>query len=351
MGARSPRRAVSSRSAKTGRSTRRRRALREEDFRSRVDSAIVEQAGAVRTVVKIVGVHQAAAGQRAWLPFTVRLYFHAGVDSLRMVHSFVYDGDQEQDYLKGLGVRFSVPLREQLHNRHVRLVGEPTGVFAEPVRMIAGRRMPSQELYTAQIAGQAIPDLDALPLQENIAMMAAWDSFKLVQHTSDSFTIAKRTGTHSAWIPSARRTARAGAGVCRRYERRAGAGDAQLLAARADGIGDQKRGDGHGGTDRLALVPRCARDGHAPLRRRRTRPGSLLRRHRTRVQHSHGDRADIGTDPVPLRRRPLQRRLAPAGRDHHPTTPIGLRARILPCRAGVRRLEPAGPVRPAQGVA
>ena len=44
------------------------------------------------------------AGAR-WLPFAVRLVFAAGGRSVRMVHTFVFDGDAERDFLAGLGVR------------------------------------------------------------------------------------------------------------------------------------------------------------------------------------------------------------------------------------------------------
>lgn len=178
------------------------RVVREEASVSRMDRVTVEQAGPVRAAVRIDGRHRSEAG-RDWLPFTVRLYFFAGVETVKMVHSFVFDGDPETDFIQGLGVRFTVPLREALHNRHVRLAGEETGLFAEPVRFIAGRRNPTPDLYARQIAGQALPDLDALPGRENVAKMAAWDGFKLTQITADSFSIQKRTGAHSAWIAAA----------------------------------------------------------------------------------------------------------------------------------------------------
>ncbi len=36
-----------------------------------------------------------------------------------MVHSFIYDGDQNRDFISALGIRWSVPMREALYNRHV----------------------------------------------------------------------------------------------------------------------------------------------------------------------------------------------------------------------------------------
>jgi hypothetical protein len=176
--------------------------LRYADFSSEIDSAAVEQAGPVRAVVKITGKHKFDGSNRAWLPFIVRLYFYAGSDSVRMVHTFIFDGDQEKDFIHGLGVRFSVPMREEFQNRHVRLAGDQ-GFFAEPIRVIVGRRNPGAALYVRQIAGKRIPNLDALaklPSGNNIADMAVWDSYKLTQLSPDGFSIQKRTNPQSAWI-------------------------------------------------------------------------------------------------------------------------------------------------------
>ena len=51
------------------------------------------RSGPVRAVVRIDGKHR--SGNRDWLPFSVRLYFYAGGDSFRMVHTFIFDGTSE----------------------------------------------------------------------------------------------------------------------------------------------------------------------------------------------------------------------------------------------------------------
>jgi hypothetical protein len=177
--------------------------VRIEGFTSRVTSVTLEQSGPLRAVVKIEGRHQADKSDRAWLPFTLRLYFYAGSDAVRLVHSFIFDGDQQKDFIRGLGVRFTVPLQEELQNRHVRLTGEDTGVFAEPVRLITGREPRDPTLLTNQIAGRKVPALNDLPDKAMAAQLAAWDAFKLVQESADSFTIQKRTNARSAWINAA----------------------------------------------------------------------------------------------------------------------------------------------------
>jgi hypothetical protein len=109
---------------------------RTQSFESLVQSAVVEQRGPVRAVVKIDGVHRGEG--RDWLPFTLRLAVHGDGRMLRLVHSFAFDGDGTKDLSPGLGIRFDVPMRDDLHNRHVRFVGEGEGVFGEAVRNLPG---------------------------------------------------------------------------------------------------------------------------------------------------------------------------------------------------------------------
>jgi YetA-like protein len=176
--------------------------LRFENFTSQIDSVTLEQSGPVRAVVKITGKHKFDSSSRTWLPFIVRFYFYAGSDAVKMVHTFIFDGDQAKDFISKLGIRWTVPLREEFQNRHVRLSGDQ-GFFAEPIRLIAGRRDPNSAMYSRQIAGQRIPTLAKLPLPRNVADMAVWDAYKLTQLTDGGFAIQKRTNPQSAWINAA----------------------------------------------------------------------------------------------------------------------------------------------------
>lgn len=179
---------------------------REEPFHSRIETAEVEQQGPVRAVVKVTGKHQFADGGREWLPFTLRFYFYAQQDSIKIIHSFLYDGEAEQDFIKGLGISFEVPLQGELHNRHLRLAGD-SGFFSESPKGLMTFRTNGkyQELYRRQTDGERIvfePEEDAkfLELMDDLAV---WDSYKLVQHTADSYTILKRTKEECCWIRSA----------------------------------------------------------------------------------------------------------------------------------------------------
>ncbi|HEX5083684.1 MAG TPA: hypothetical protein VFY40_16675 [Blastocatellia bacterium] len=182
-----------------------------EKYTAKVEKVTMEQSGPVRAVVKIEGKHRGSKSSREWLPFVVRLYFYAGQESVRMVHSVVYDGDESRDFIRGLGVAFSVPMREQVHNRHIRFSGAGLGLWSEPVQPMIGRGgrfvahpETGADVYHDQIAGRRVPNKEAYNArgQSLLADWAVWDDFKLVQPNADGFTLLKRANTESAWIPA-----------------------------------------------------------------------------------------------------------------------------------------------------
>ncbi len=172
---------------------------------SQIEDARVEQSGPVRAVVRVRGHHRLAGGERKILPFDVRLYFYADQPQVRLVHTVVYDGDEQKDFIRGLGLAFDVPLREQMHNRHVRLGGEGSGLWAEPVQPATGRASlmhQGRDLYPDQVAGQRLPAREDLSAAGRSLLddWAVWDAYKLVQSSADGFRIQKRTNARSAWI-------------------------------------------------------------------------------------------------------------------------------------------------------
>ncbi|MDP9173805.1 MAG: Tat pathway signal sequence domain protein [Planctomycetota bacterium] len=167
-----------------------------ERYLSNIEKVTLEQSGPVRAVVKIEGQHKAETESRQWLPFVVRLYFFAGEQQVRLVHTIIFDGDQQKDFIRALGLVFDVPMREQIQNRHVRFANSNGGVWAEPLQLALSRnrRGAGLNLGPNQIDGQRLPNLK-IPAED-----AAWDAFKLVQPNSEGFSIIKRTNPQSSWV-------------------------------------------------------------------------------------------------------------------------------------------------------
>ncbi|WP_301311059.1 Tat pathway signal sequence domain protein [Nonomuraea roseoviolacea] len=176
-----------------------------------VTRVTVEQDGPVRAVVRLEGHHARADGQegRASLPFTVRLYFYAGAEDVRLVHTFVWDGDPQRDFLAGLALRADVVMRDEPHDRHVRLAG-PDGFLTEAVRGLTGlRRDPGEAVRRAQVEGRPCGPIGNPEVAGRLHLIPTWTDYTLDQGSADGFTLRKRTGEGHAWvtIPAGTRSA------------------------------------------------------------------------------------------------------------------------------------------------
>lgn len=176
-----------------------------EKLSAEIENVVVEQEGPLRAVIKIRGRH--AAGTHKLLPFVIRLHFFAGSDEVRILHTLIYDADENKHFIKGVGLSFDIPLNDELHNRHIRFVNsEADGVFAEAVRGLTGlRRDPGIAFTTAQVEGKATPAISVLPgrIAEQLKYIPAFGDYTLFQGSSESFSIRKRTTAGHGWLNAA----------------------------------------------------------------------------------------------------------------------------------------------------
>ena len=177
-----------------------------ESYQSQLKKVEVERSGHARTVIKMEGVHRSNAG-REWLPFTIRFYFYRGSEQIRLVHTFIYDGDEHQDMIRSLGIRLQVPMREEAYNRHIAFATD-SGIWTEPVQPLDGRRPivlngdRQRNLQAEQMEGKRIPDYNTFDdrNRELLDHWAKWDGYRLSQLTDNSYSIRKRATDKSPWI-------------------------------------------------------------------------------------------------------------------------------------------------------
>lgn len=166
-------------------------------YDGRVKRIVLEREGAQCCVVRLTGSHyRRCDGRRTWIPFELRLYFFAGQASVRMVHTMVYDGNEEEDFIRGVGMSFRVPLTGEVNNRFVRLGGE-TGLFCESPMLLWNRRR-NPEVYRAQLEGQL-----TTPPATMEPDMTVWSDYKLTQLSSTHYDISKRTSAHRVYVRGA----------------------------------------------------------------------------------------------------------------------------------------------------
>lgn len=173
------------------------------DFTNHIDTVYVERKGSQRVSVRINGRCLAKGSSSMTLPYTLRFYIYKGSEQIRLVHSCVYDGDQNKDFISRLGLAFSVPLREAAYNRHVALSGDGK-MWMEPVQPLVGRRVLSRthDYEADQLKGIRVPDLSEMDEKQQFLVnnWAAWDGFRLNQLSDGSYSIRKRATAHSPWI-------------------------------------------------------------------------------------------------------------------------------------------------------
>ena len=184
--------------------------LTEEDYSGRADRVTVEEEGPVSCVIRLDGVHVHKG--KALIPFIVRFTFTYNEACVKMMHTFLYDGDPQLDFMKAMGITFLCPLEGEACNRHIKLSGE-NGVFHEAGQLLVSwrPRLP-QELYEQQSLGRL---LDKESLEDGIVKSALkdiplWNGYRLYQDSAGHYTIRKGTGKRGCCFIDALHGGRAG---------------------------------------------------------------------------------------------------------------------------------------------
>lgn len=172
---------------------------KETTYKSRIKKVIVEQETNNRVVIKIEGHH--GQEERLWLPFVLRLYMYRNTETIKIVHTIIYDGDATIDKIKGLGIKWEAPMEGSLLNRYIRL-GADTGFFSECPQFVSRRIKNYRQLYQQQLDGKKIQSEDSLDAL--VEDMAIWDSYKIYQSSSNNYVISKRTKKECPYIEAYR---------------------------------------------------------------------------------------------------------------------------------------------------
>lgn len=160
--------------------------------------SIVER-GPLQLVIKYEGIHvpEQAPEDSGWpaerIPFIIYLKIGAGEKKFRFTHTFFYDGNEEEDFLKGLGVRFYVPMGGGVYNRHVKFEGDYGCVHEALVQLLGGKKVPGG-IYEEQMKGMPLTENreGMQEVKENFAFYPVWDQYELCQDSAQHFGIRKK---------------------------------------------------------------------------------------------------------------------------------------------------------------
>lgn len=169
-------------------------------FEDVINSVEIEQKGPVRAVVKINGTHR--QGKETFLPFSIRMYLYSQCNSIRIVHTFFYDGESERDFISGLGIRFPIECNDPAYNRHV-FVAEDSDLWHEPVNILP-QHEPIYQGWADKGASRKKEntgykkqyEMQYLSKGPGAEFTPVWNNYSLYQDSSEHFSIEKATSSN-----------------------------------------------------------------------------------------------------------------------------------------------------------
>lgn len=164
-----------------------------KEFKGEILSVELEEQGALQTVFCFKGNHIPAEKNKAKMPFVIRMYLWADSEDIRLQHTFLYDGEEDRDYLKGMGIRFDMNMSSKKYDRHIQF-GTDKNHFHEAAVMLASNSPKlAPEIFEKQLAGEFV-EYDKGSLVEQVAPdIPLWNDYSICQDSAYHYAIRKRT--------------------------------------------------------------------------------------------------------------------------------------------------------------
>lgn len=166
--------------------------IKQTFHRGAIDKVDIEESGPLQCILRFSGTH--LSEDDCSMPFIIRMYINLDSKDIRFVHTFLFDGVEERDFLKGMGIRFEVPLKGNPYNRHIKFVTDSDKCLHEASMMLVSKFPPPKYDYLKmQMQGQPVeidPKSDPLDLANNLPI---WNRYCLTHDSAANFTIKKQT--------------------------------------------------------------------------------------------------------------------------------------------------------------
>ena len=164
----------------------------EKEYSPKITEIAVEEEGELRVIIKYTGHHELSGEKK--IPFIIRMLVGLNSSQLDFIHTFLYDGDEDRDFLKGLGIRFCAPVTGKVYNRHVKFMGD-YGIFHESLaQLLSWRPRVPQEVYAAQTRGEVLePQGEEKEIVEKVIKdMPFWSEYDICQDSASHYSIRKK---------------------------------------------------------------------------------------------------------------------------------------------------------------
>jgi len=163
-------------------------------YHGQINLITLEENGPLACVFRFEGVHIPDDSAGCSMPFVTRLYFFAGNAEIRCVHTWFFDGKEERDFLKGMGICFETTLEGEAYNRHIQFGTEQSRCFHEAaVIMNCSRPRLPPSVFESQMSGEIQHYAEGSIEAKAADDLPIWNRYSLIQDSSSHFVIRKQT--------------------------------------------------------------------------------------------------------------------------------------------------------------
>ncbi len=170
-----------------------------ENYIGKITNVEIKECGNIRCVVKITGIHESRISSNENIPFVIYVECYNNRPELRFTYTFLWDADENEDFLKAIGLRFESDVEGDNYNRHIRIKTDNGFFHEEMAELLSWHPRVPKETYHAQALGQKLTltetdDADALKASRE---MPIWGEYSLWQDSSSHFVIRKKISNDS----------------------------------------------------------------------------------------------------------------------------------------------------------
>lgn len=175
--------------------------VREEYLGTAEEITLLEK-GDLQAVIRFKGTYKSKSSESKSMQWIVYAYIWAESDEIKFVHTFLYDGNADSDFINGFGIRLLTKLSGKAYNRHVKF-GSEEGVFHEMAQSLfsCSPRLPDS-VFEAQILGNTSFGENHELVEEASENLPIWNEYVLSQNSISHYFIKKRTCDDCCYLNS-----------------------------------------------------------------------------------------------------------------------------------------------------
>lgn len=177
-------------------------------YKATIKAVTIEEDGPLALTIKAEGSYQHQNQNK--MKFCIRMYINKNSSDIRFVHTFFFDGNEQTDFLKGLGIRFDTILKGRPYEHHIRFATDLSSdninsaskdnrasmkhSFHEAAILLNSSYPRLQpDILEKQLRGETWQYSKDSAVEEAAANLPIWNRYFLYQDSADHYRIGKQT--------------------------------------------------------------------------------------------------------------------------------------------------------------